>query len=33
MPPNSATSDSADHTMTGAVGPLSTRFSDGQLLV
>jgi len=33
MPPSSAISDSADQTITDAVGPLSTRGSAGQLFV
>ena len=33
MPPSSAISDSTDHTITSAVGLLSTRGSEGQLLV
>ena len=33
IPPSSAISDSTDHTITFAVGSLSTRGSGGQLLV
>jgi hypothetical protein len=33
MPPSSAISDSTDHTITLAVGVLSTRGSGGQLFV
>jgi hypothetical protein len=33
MPPSDAISDWADHAITAAVGPLSTRGSAGQLFV
>jgi hypothetical protein len=33
MPPSDAISDRADHAITAAVGPLSTRGSAGQLFV